>query len=170
MPDVELGQMRDLVNESDIPVIDAMAGVDLKFCAVRMPRTLTQAIQLLRLDFFCERVRQFARMQFDHFRSQFRCAVDLFFIGINKETDADAIGMEPLDGIGQVPTAGDGIQPAFCRNFRAFLRNKTNFIWSNPNGDVEDFGRVAHFKIQFCHNVGPQAFHVAVLNMASIGT
>src|SRR5438105_14756438 len=60
MPDVELGQMRDLVNESDVPIIDAMAGVDLKFCAVRMPRTLTQAIQLLRLDFFCERVRQFA--------------------------------------------------------------------------------------------------------------
>ena len=35
-----------------------------------MPRTLTHAIQLLRLDFFCERVRQFAGVQLDHFDSE----------------------------------------------------------------------------------------------------
>src|ERR1700756_320807 len=29
--DVELGQMRNLVNERDVSIIDAMAGVDLKF-------------------------------------------------------------------------------------------------------------------------------------------
>src|SRR6266446_3579204 len=114
VPDVELGQMRNPVNERDVSVIDAMAGVDLKFCIVRTPRTLTQAIQLLRFDSFCERVRQFAGVQFDHFHSQSRRAVDLFFVGINKQTDADAIGVESLDGIEQIPTIGDGIEPAFC--------------------------------------------------------
>src|SRR2546421_625213 len=110
-----------------------------------MPSTFTQTIQLLRLDFFCERVRQFAGVQFDHFHSQSRRAVDLFFVGINKQTDADAIGVESLDGIEQIPTAGDGIEPAFCRHFRAFLGNKTNFIWSNPNRDIKNLERVAHF-------------------------
>src|SRR5213594_512520 len=102
MPDVELGQMRDPVNKRDVSVIDAMAGVDLKFCAVRMPSTLTKAIQLLRFHLFCERVRQSAGVQFDHFHPEFGRAVDLFFIGINKKTDTDAVGMEPLDGIEQV--------------------------------------------------------------------
>src|SRR4029077_7524467 len=31
VPNVELGQMRNPVNERDVSVIDAMAGVDLKF-------------------------------------------------------------------------------------------------------------------------------------------
>src|SRR4029077_13407513 len=31
VPDVEVGQMRNSVNERDVSVIDAMAGVDLKF-------------------------------------------------------------------------------------------------------------------------------------------
>ena len=133
-----------------------------------MPRTLTQAIQLLRLHLFCEGVRQFAGVQFNHFHPEFGRAVDLFFIGINKKTDTNAVGMQALDGIEQISTAGDCIQPAFCSHFRAFLGNKTNFIWSNPDRDVEDFGGVAHFKIQFCHDVGAEALHVAVLNMASV--
>src|SRR5260370_39449214 len=49
VPDVELGQMLNPVNERGVSVIDAMAVVDLKFLIVGISRTLSQPITLLLL-------------------------------------------------------------------------------------------------------------------------
>ena len=71
MPDVQLYEMRDFVDESDIAIIDAMAGVDLEAKTCRLDRRFPQSLQFLLFDLFRKRIGQSAGVQFHHVRLQF---------------------------------------------------------------------------------------------------
>src|SRR5215211_2413274 len=53
-------------------------------------------------------------------------------------------------------------------NFLTFFWNQTHFVRHDAQCYVNDLFGVAHFEIQFRHDVGAQPFDVALLNMAAI--
>src|SRR5205085_6391410 len=78
--------------------------------------------------------------------------------------------MQTLDGWCELPPIGNHIETALCRDLLALLWNETNLVRTDSDRDVDDLGRIPHFEIQLRHDASAQSLHIAVLNMAAIGT
>ncbi len=61
------------------------------------------------------------------------------------------------------------IKTAFGCNFLTFFWNEAHLVRHDPQRNVDNLFGVAHFEIQFCHDVCAQPFDVAILNVAAIG-
>ena len=88
--------MRNFVDERDVSIIDAVAGVDLKI-EIRGPDGgVPQPLQFLLLDFFRVGVGQLSGMQLDDVGAECHRRIDLFPSRIDEHADANARGMKPL--------------------------------------------------------------------------
>src|SRR6266403_4604603 len=116
MSNVQFGEMRNLMNQNDIAVIDAVASVDLH---LQLRRTLRGHMQVLQFSFFNlfrEGIRQFASVELDHLHAKFTRSINLFQRWIDKETHANARSMQSLDSGFQLSAMRNHIEPAFGCN------------------------------------------------------
>ena len=124
MTDVQVHQVRNLMDERDVAVIDPVAGVHLQIEVVCAHRRLAQPFQFLFHDLVGISVGQFARVQFDHVRAERDRPIDLFSNRIDEQTHADAGGVKPFHRRRQLFPMGHDIEPAFRRDFLPLLGNE----------------------------------------------
>ena len=93
MTDVQLSEMRDVIDLKDIAVVDAMPGIYLQAGICRANCRGAQPFEFLLLDLFGEGIRQPTSVQFHHIRSESHRHIDLFQGGINKEANANPCRM-----------------------------------------------------------------------------
>src|SRR6267143_3723814 len=161
--------MRNLTNQSDIAVIDAVASVDLHLQLRRALRGHTQVLQFSFFNLFREGVRQFAGVELDHLHAEFTRGIDLFQSWIDKETHANASRVQTLDSGFQLSTMRNHIESAFRCNLFTFFRNEAGFVRHDAQGNIDNSRRVAHFEIQLRHDVVTQPLDIAILNVTTVG-
>jgi hypothetical protein len=61
------------------------------------------------------------------------------------------------------------IEASFGGNFLPLFRNETDFIRYDAQRNVNDLLGIAHFQIQFGHDVLAQSLDISILNVAAIG-
>src|ERR1700737_5653932 len=107
-------------------------------------------------------------MKLDHLDAEFAGGIDLFERWIDKETDANASGLQSLYRRFKFRAWGQDIESTFRCYFLPFFRNETDFDGHNAQGNIDNVRRVPHFQIQLRHDVFAQPFDVAVLHVAAI--
>ena len=70
-------------------------------------------------------------MQLNHFHTQFRCDINFFQRGIDKQADANPGNLEPSNGRLEFFALRNDVQASFCRNFFTFFRDEADFIRQN---------------------------------------
>ena len=168
--DIQLGQVRDAMDQCDVAIIDSVAGVDLKLQTRRIVRAIDQALELGRFNSFGKRVRELARVQFHHLGAEFDGDIDLFAQRIDEHAHANAASVESLHRRHQLGLVRDEIESALGRDFLALFRNETDFIRHDTQREVDDLGGVSHLEIEFRHERFAQTFDVAILNVTPVRT
>jgi hypothetical protein len=107
-------------------------------------------------------------VQLDHFDRELSRGIDLFQSRINKQADPNARGVKPFYRGFKFLSMGCDIKTAFGRNFLSLLRDETDFIRHNAKGNIDNLGGVAHFEIQFGHDVLAQSRKISILYVAPI--
>ena len=59
-------------------------------------------------------------------------------------------------------------ETAFRCNFPAAFRNKAHLFRLQSQSDLQDFGRISHFKIQPSRQAFPEPKHIRILNMPAV--
>ena len=62
----------------------------------------------------------------------------------------------------------DQIEAALGRDLLAFLRDQADFVGHDPEGEVENLGRVAHLEIELGHDVLAKPLEIASLHVPAI--
>lgn len=155
VPDVELDQVRDDVEEGKVRDVESVARVYLK--AQRM-RALGSGDQPFELDvpfaFGSPTLRVRSGVQFDELGTRSGGRLHLGGIGINEKTDLDT-GI--LHAPGRLPDEGfatKDVQSTFGRHFGPLFGNQTDNVRLDLQGDVDDFRLESHLEIQ----PGPDGF------------
>src|SRR4029453_17866632 len=107
-------------------------------------------------------------MPLDHFHAELSRDVHLFQSRINKQADTDAAALKPFYRGFELLTLCHNIKTAFGCNFLTFFWNETDLVRHDPHRYVNNLFGVAHFEIQFRHDVCAEPFDVAILNVATI--
>src|SRR5438046_3441239 len=109
-------------------------------------------------------------MQLNHLHTEFSCGIYLFQRWIDKETDVDTCGLESSYGMFKFFSLRHNIETSFSSNLFAFLWNETCLIRNDEQGGIDDLWRVAHFEVQFGHDILSQPLDIAILNVATIAS
>src|SRR5437773_8314859 len=109
-------------------------------------------------------------MQLNHFHTEFSRGIYLFQRWIDKETDADTCGLEAPYGRFKFSSLRHNIETSFSSNLFAFFWNETCLIRNDEQGGIDDLWRVAHFEVQFGHDILSQPLDIAILNVATIAS
>src|SRR5260370_24873954 len=107
-------------------------------------------------------------MQLDHFDAQLMGHIDLLQGRIDKQTDANTRSLKSFDRRLEFLSIRHNIETAFGRHFLALFWDKTDFVGHNSQSNIDNLRRVAHFQIQFGHDVLAKPIDVAVLYMAPV--
>src|SRR4051812_16832814 len=97
MPDVQLGQVRNGADRSDVAVVDSVSGVDLQPQIVRLRCGSAKAGQFPAFRRSRKRVCESAGVQLDDLDPKRRGSRNLLGNRVDKNTNADACGLEALD-------------------------------------------------------------------------
>ena len=112
MADVQLDQVRHVMQQRQVLVIQAVPGVDLQAERVRLLRAGDQPFQLVvALRLLVERLGESAGVQLNELAARARRGLDLRRIGRDEQADLDPAVVHPLARLGQSP-AGSRPHPA----------------------------------------------------------
>src|SRR5205814_3484732 len=107
-------------------------------------------------------------MQLDHFNAQLSRSIDLLHSWIDEQAHANPRKLQAFDGCLEFLALCNDIESSFRRHFFTFFRNETDFIRHNAQRNVDNLLCIAHFEIQFRHDVLAQSLDISVLNVAAI--
>ncbi len=152
----------------DVNVVDAVPGVDDEFFALRELGSVDQAGEFGFLS-FAEGVSEGAGVEFDHFGAQLSGRFDLAMLGVNEKADADAGGLQSLDGGFEGAAMFDAVEAPFRGDFLAVFGDEADVVGLDAKGEVEDFLGVAHFEVELRHEAVAELANVLVLDVAAVG-
>ena len=127
MADIEFDEVRDGADLGDVPVVDAVTGIDLDAEALGMFGGGAQA-QHFAVAILAERVGEGTRVKFDDLHAELARGFDLIGLGFDEKTDADAGALQSLDGGRERFDLADGVEAAFGRDFGAIFGNEADFL------------------------------------------
>ena len=81
----------------NVTIVDSVPGIHLQTETCRAQRRRTQTFHLLVLDLFREGIGECAGVQLDHVGAEFARGLDLLRSRIDKKTDANPGGMQPIN-------------------------------------------------------------------------
>jgi len=166
--DVQGVQMRRVLQKTgEIPVIQAMTGIDLQAELKGQSGRLAQGFQLTRLGGSL-RVGVSPGMQFDARHPAIPRGPDLCRIRIDKKTDTDAaLPQTPGDSLRPRHLCAH-IQPALRRHFLTVFWYQTDFSGLHAQCQIRHDVRHCHLQIQRGQSLRFQQIHVLILNMAPV--
>src|SRR5260370_36869936 len=101
-------------------------------------------------------------MELDHFNAERSRSIHLSQSGIDKKTDANASRVETLYRVLHSFAMRNDIETAFGCNLLALFRNEADFIRHDAQRNVKDLLRIAHFPIQFRHELLAQSLDISI--------
>src|SRR4051794_34054744 len=104
-------------------------------------------------------------MELDHFNAQLSCSIHLSQSGIDKETDPNASRVKTLYSVLQSFAMCNDIETAFGCNLLALFRNEADFVRHDAQRNINNLFGIAHFQIQFRHDVPAQSLDNSILNV-----
>jgi len=107
-------------------------------------------------------------LQLDHLRAELSRDIHLLQSRIDEQADTDAAGLKPFYRDFELLSLRHKIETAFGRNFLPFFWHETHLVRHDAERHVNNLFGVAHFEIQFGHDVCPEPFDVAILDVAAI--
>ena len=109
-----------------------------------------------------------ARVQFNRQRANRGSRFNLRRIGFNEDGNAHIRSAQPRKRFAQKRPGAQHIKPAFRGQLRAFFRHNAAIGRANTFRESHHFLGRRHFEIHGCRNLGTDAFHIAVLDVAAV--
>ena len=141
--------MRHGVQRGEVVVIEPVPRIHAQAEAVRELGGGDEAVEFpLAGAGIAEVLAKLAGVQLNKLRARLRGGVHLFGVGIDKQTNFNAVLRHFFASAlerGQLP---GHIQPAFGGDFLAFLGHEANDFRFRAHGDANHLGGVGHFEIE----------------------
>ena len=161
MADVELGELRDGGDGSDIVEGQAVAGVGLDAVLGRQRGAVGDALKLggalLALDMGVA-----AGVELDHRSAEPERRVDLLLARLDEQADADVRGAELVDIISEVIVLAGGVEPALGGPLLALFGDDAGGVRAVGEGDRQHLLGRRHLEVQRQVDLGHQPVDVVV--------
>ena len=160
--------MRHLVDQVDIMVIEAMAGIDAQAACMRMPGGAHQFVEFTAQLVFSQRRGEGAGVQLNKGGLGVGGGIHLREIRINEQADQRAVGLQHAGDARDLIKRGAHIQAAFGGQFLAAFRHQARAGRRNFEGALDNGRRHGHFQIELGAHRLAQADYIGILNMAAV--
>src|SRR2546427_9555138 len=170
--DVQLDNLRDFSDRTDIAIGQAVAGQDAHGARVgelgRLPNRVESLRSLLGWPIRECPVRVARSVQLNCACPQTQRGADLLFGRIDKQTDGDVDGLKPLDGIRDCRLVVRAVKsPGRC-DLAGKFGNERNLVRYDVQRNTNHLVGGSHLHIQLCLYRFTQDFDVAMLDMPAI--
>ena len=165
--DVEFGDGQDFGDGGDVVDVEAVAGVDGEAAFGGEVCGLFYFGQLAGA-FVCGGVGVCAGVQFDGGRTGVEGGLDLGFVGVDEEGDADAGSSELVCVVGNFLLQGDDVEAAFGGDFLPFFGDDAHVLRAHAQGVFEHFFGECHFEVDVGAHGAGDGGDVVVADVAAV--
>lgn len=166
VPDIEFLDLRDRRDGGDVPVGQAVAGVDGEAERPRMSRGGAKLIQGRRI--VGPVVGVATGVEFHRGDPERRGLVEHPVVRVEEETDPGAGVHEPCNGVAQGGAVRGEIQSPFGGHLLPAFRYQRGLKRPDGHDGVEDVGSRRQFQVEHGPDGGPEGWDIGVLDVAPI--